>query len=100
MIFVLLTDCEQTESEEPMKGLRLLLLGAAQGCMGLKKEAVESFRTVLSVRSNLPDTAEDSHVTVFALYELAILLIKESQVCFSIENLIIFMYNFLHKILA
>ncbi|XP_075230787.1 tetratricopeptide repeat protein 39C-like [Lycorma delicatula] len=72
-------DCEQIKGDEPMVGLKLLLLGASQCCMGLKQEAVQSFRSVLSVRSHLPDTAEDSHVTAFALYELAVLLIKESQ---------------------
>ncbi|RZF48917.1 hypothetical protein LSTR_LSTR003297 [Laodelphax striatellus] len=72
-------DCQDLEGEEPMTGLRLLVLGVTQCCMGLKQDAVNSFRSVLSVRSHIPDTADDSHVTAFALYELAVLLIKECQ---------------------
>lgn len=71
-------DCERCVGVEPMVGLRSLILGAVQGCLGHSAEAKCSLRASLSARQHLPDTATDSHVSAFALYELAQLLIQEA----------------------
>lgn len=61
-----------------MVGLRKLILGSVQSCLGLRAEAVSSLRAALSARQHLPNTAQDSHVSAFALYELARLLLQET----------------------
>ena len=74
------TDCESNQGEEPMVGLRSLILGAVHSCVGHTREAVANFRAAITARADIPDTADDCHVTAFALYELAVILIKECQV--------------------
>lgn len=61
-----------------MVGLRSLILGSVQGCLGLQDKAKASLRAAISARQDIPDSALDSHVTAFALYELAQLLIQEA----------------------
>ncbi|XP_046659988.1 tetratricopeptide repeat protein 39C-like [Homalodisca vitripennis] len=75
---IITRDCESSIGKEPMVGLRSLILGTVQGCLGLHTEAKASLRAALSARQNIPDSARDSHVTAFALYELARLLIQET----------------------
>lgn len=73
-------DCQSTSGQEPMEGLRHLVMGAAQCCLGHTTEAIACFRTSIAKRSHLDTNAGDNHITAFALYELGILLCKESQV--------------------
>lgn len=73
------SDCESNQGEEPMVGLRSLILGAVHSCVGHTREAVANYRAAITARAGMPDTADDSHVTAFALYELAVILIKECQ---------------------
>ncbi|XP_054285187.1 tetratricopeptide repeat protein 39C-like isoform X2 [Macrosteles quadrilineatus] len=75
---VISRDCETAADCEPMVGLRSLILGSVQSCLGLRTEAVSSLRAALSARQHLPNTAQDSHVSAFALYELARLLLQET----------------------
>lgn len=75
----LLEDCQSTSGQEPMEGLRHLVMGAAQCCLGHTTEAIACFRTSIAKRSHLDTNAGDNHITAFALYELGILLCKESQ---------------------
>jgi hypothetical protein len=73
-----------------MEGLRQLIMGAAQCCLGLHEEAVASFRTCLAKRSELdayetgggetPGQTGDHHISAFALYELGTLLCKDPKV--------------------
>jgi hypothetical protein len=81
-----------------MEGLRHLVMGAAQCCLGLHEEAVASFRTCLAKRGEL-ETCEngggmtvqsatgDHHISAFALYELGILLCKSPKVSKAILDL-------------
>ncbi|KAJ4443041.1 tetratricopeptide repeat protein 39C-like [Periplaneta americana] len=84
----LLEDCQST-GHEPMEGLRHLVMGAAQCCLGLHDEAVASFRTCLAKRGELEPCengegglvpgAGDHHISAFALYELGTLLCKDQS---------------------
>ncbi|KAJ9581243.1 hypothetical protein L9F63_023569 [Diploptera punctata] len=82
----LLEDCQST-GQEPMEGMRHLVMGAAQCCLGDFEEAKASFRTCLAKRSELEPqmNAEgqtgsgDHHISAFALYELGILLCKDPE---------------------
>lgn len=76
--YIYFLDCENGENKEPMVGLRNLILGSVQGCLGLQDKAKASLRAAISARQDIPDSAMDSHVTAFALYELAQLLIQEA----------------------
>jgi hypothetical protein len=81
-----------------MEGLRHLVMGAAQCCLGLHEEAVASFRTCLAKRGAL-ETCEtgggltgqtatgDHHISAFALYELGILLCRSPKVSKAISDL-------------
>lgn len=63
-----------------MIGLRLLVLGAALNSRGKSSEAVQSFKEVLTLRQSLPKTADDAHISAFALYELSMILLREESV--------------------
>jgi hypothetical protein len=73
-----------------MEGLRHLVMGAAQCCLGHHEEAVASFRTCLAKRSEsdacetggggMPGQTGDHHISAFALYELGTLLCKDPNV--------------------
>ncbi|PSN55659.1 Tetratricopeptide repeat protein 39C [Blattella germanica] len=85
----LLEDC-QSSGREPMEGLRHLVMGAAQCCLGHFEEAKASFRTCLAKRGEFEphESGEgqigqagsgDHHISAFALYELGTLLCRDSQ---------------------
>lgn len=64
---------------EPMAGLRFLIAGSVWGLNEDRENAISSYRQCLSARNFscsdgvTPDT-HDKHITVYALYELGILL--------------------------
>uniref|UniRef100_A0A1B6CUZ4 Tetratricopeptide repeat protein 39C n=1 Tax=Clastoptera arizonana TaxID=38151 RepID=A0A1B6CUZ4_9HEMI len=72
-------DCVISQGEEPMVGLRLLILGAVHSYLGDYSLAVDSFNACLNERQDIPVTADDNHITAFALYELALMLLKDSK---------------------
>ncbi|XP_067006614.2 tetratricopeptide repeat protein 39C [Anabrus simplex] len=87
----LLEDC-QSSGQEPMEGLRHLVMGAAQCCLGHFDEAVASFRTCLAKRGELDQVNDvkagsageergpgDHHISAFALYELGMLLCRKPE---------------------
>ena len=79
-------DCQST-GHEPMEGLRHLVIGAAQCCLGHYEEAKASFRTCLAKRGDsehasgeTQHSSGDHHISAFALYELGTLLCKDVEV--------------------
>jgi hypothetical protein len=90
------TECQSVD-QEPMEGLRHLVIGAAQCYLGLHEEAVASFRTCLAKRGELElcnagergTTGQSSdHISAFALYELGTLLCKNATVSEALLNII------------
>nr|XP_018908423.1 PREDICTED: tetratricopeptide repeat protein 39C-like [Bemisia tabaci] len=75
----IIEDCSESRDQEPMVGLRLLVLGAALNSRGKSSEAVQSFKEVLTLRQSLPKTADDAHISAFALYELSMILLREES---------------------
>lgn len=80
-IHQLLEDCQSTTGLEPMTGLRHLVMGAAQCCLGQTEEAIANFRTCLARRKNadVDNPVGDHHISAFALYELGVLLCRDPE---------------------
>ena len=72
-------------SSEPMAGLRFLIAGAVWSLQEDKENAVNCFRQCLSARNlncsdGLSPESCDKHITVYALYELGVLLLDATSV--------------------
>lgn len=70
-----------------MTGLRFLIAGAVWGLHEDKENALSCFRQCLSARNfncsdGLSTESHDKHITVFALYELGVLLLDTANVRF------------------
>lgn len=74
-------DCckSQDESTEPSQGLRQLILGASLGCGKRYEEAMSAYRTCIAMRNDEQDLQQDVHISAFAHYELAMLLLREQD---------------------
>lgn len=69
---------------EPMAGLRFLIAGSVWGLHDDRENSISCFRQCLSARNfSCSDTVSpdihDKHITVFALYELGVLLIDSTN---------------------
>ncbi|XP_034242799.1 tetratricopeptide repeat protein 39C-like [Thrips palmi] len=69
---------------EPMAGLRFLIAGSVWGLHDDRENSISCFRQCLSARNfSCSDTVNpdipDKHITVFALYELGVLLIDSTN---------------------
>ncbi|XP_021705414.1 tetratricopeptide repeat protein 39C [Aedes aegypti] len=74
-------DCckSQDESTEPSQGLRQLILGASLGCGKRYEEAMSAYRTCIAMRNDEQDLQQNVHISAFAHYELAMLLLREQN---------------------
>ncbi|XP_049816971.1 tetratricopeptide repeat protein 39C-like isoform X4 [Aethina tumida] len=82
-IDAIINDCKTVKvgdkTEEPMKGLSLLIAGS---CHSIKEEhegAVTSFEKCLECRMDMQPDAPDAHISAFAHYEYAVILMKDPE---------------------
>ncbi|KFB43566.1 AGAP001215-PB-like protein [Anopheles sinensis] len=78
----MVADCSQPVDafSEPMLGISRLILGACLCCLTRYNEAIEAFRECIALREASSDhQQQDVHVSAFAYYELAILLLRRQQ---------------------
>ncbi|XP_023315758.1 tetratricopeptide repeat protein 39C-like [Trichogramma pretiosum] len=83
---VIVFDCRNSRSEEPMTGLADLLEGAAYAFLGDQDASVRCYRNCLARRTPSKDVI-DQHISAFALYELGSALCdmknyEEGRFCF------------------
>ncbi|BET01636.1 IHypothetical protein2 [Nesidiocoris tenuis] len=90
----IIQDCEaqgdplkHSDKTDPMVGLRSLVLGVCLGHVGRTKEAIRILSSVRPLRDRLVKTQRHRHVSAFATYETAVLLVKEGQSCEARELL-------------
>lgn len=76
---------------EPMTGISHLVIASCHSCLQNFPEAINSYKNCIETRSTI-DTPEDAHISAFAHYELAVLLVKH-------ENVVIINYKLNYYIL-
>ncbi|XP_062712967.1 tetratricopeptide repeat protein 39C-like [Aedes albopictus] len=78
---VIIEDCGKLgdESPEPSLGLRQLILGASLCCAKRYDEAIDAYRACIAMRNDEPPLQQDVHISAFAHYELAMLLLREQS---------------------
>ncbi|XP_015590693.1 tetratricopeptide repeat protein 39C isoform X2 [Cephus cinctus] len=75
----ILTEWSQEPLEEPMLGLKDLIEGVIYSHLGEQSGCMKCFRNCLRRRNSIRDNC-DEHITVHAMYELAVLLCKSYNV--------------------
>lgn len=78
-IYFFRIDCSLSDDTftEPMIGIQKLVLGGALVCRKNYQNAVVAYRDCIQKREKIIDA--DTHVSVFARYELAMLLLQNSH---------------------
>ncbi|XP_052866017.1 tetratricopeptide repeat protein 39C-like [Anopheles cruzii] len=71
-------DCSQPvdANNEPMLGVSRLILGACLACLARYDEAILAYRECIAMRAEATEQQQDIHVSAFAYYELAVLLLR------------------------
>ncbi|XP_058059382.1 tetratricopeptide repeat protein 39C-like isoform X2 [Anopheles bellator] len=74
-------DCSQPVDaySEPMLGVSRLILGACLACLARYDEAILAYRECIAMRAEATDQQQDIHVSAFAFYELAVLLLRPQR---------------------
>uniref|UniRef100_A0A182K7E4 Tetratricopeptide repeat protein 39C n=1 Tax=Anopheles christyi TaxID=43041 RepID=A0A182K7E4_9DIPT len=78
----MVADCSQPTDafSEPMVGISRLILGACLCCLARYEEAIGAFRECIFVRETFDhQEQQDMHISAFAYYELAVLLLRHEQ---------------------
>ncbi|XP_049278684.1 tetratricopeptide repeat protein 39C-like [Anopheles funestus] len=78
----MIADCSQPTDafSEPMVGISRLILGACLSCLARYDEAIRAFRECIAMREKLDNQdQQDTHISAFAYYELAVLLLRQQQ---------------------
>uniref|UniRef100_A0A182YHW8 Tetratricopeptide repeat protein 39C n=1 Tax=Anopheles stephensi TaxID=30069 RepID=A0A182YHW8_ANOST len=78
----MVADCSQPTDafSEPMVGISRLILGACLSCLARFDEAIHAFRECISMRERFEhQEQQDTHISAFAHYELAVLLLRQQQ---------------------
>ncbi|XP_055638379.1 tetratricopeptide repeat protein 39C-like [Toxorhynchites rutilus septentrionalis] len=75
----IIEDCNVPPDEliEPSVGLSYLILGACLVCLKRFDEAIDSYRKCIAMRED--ELQQDVHISAFANYELAMLLLKQQR---------------------
>lgn len=76
----IIEDCSKSDDElnEPSLGLGRLILGASLVCVKRYEEAIDAYRTCIAMREG-ELLQQDVHISAFAHYELAMLLLRQQQ---------------------
>lgn len=85
--FILLAECKENQTEEPMVGLADLVEGAAHSYLGDTETAIKCYRNCVKRRCPSKDEC-DQHVSAFALYELGSSLCNNNVSIFNIQGAI------------
>lgn len=72
----IISDC-QNVTVEPMLGLALLIRGTCHCIMNEYEVGIRCLRECLEIRKELPNNADNAHVSAFAQYELGYILMKK-----------------------
>lgn len=77
----IIIDCsvENISINEPMTGISHLVIASCQSCLQNFPEAIKAYKNCIEIRSAV-DNPEDAHISAFAHYELAVLLVKHGNV--------------------
>uniref|UniRef100_A0A182NQS6 Tetratricopeptide repeat protein 39C n=1 Tax=Anopheles dirus TaxID=7168 RepID=A0A182NQS6_9DIPT len=79
----MVADCSQPMDafSEPMVGISRLILGACLSCLTRYDEAVRAYRECIAMRERYEhqEQQQDVHISAFAYYELAVLLLRQQQ---------------------
>ncbi|XP_050083214.1 tetratricopeptide repeat protein 39C-like [Anopheles aquasalis] len=72
-------DCSQPVEtfSEPMLGISRLVLGACLACLGRYDNAILAYRECIAMREEASGEQQDIHISAFAYYELAVLLLRQ-----------------------
>lgn len=65
---------------EPMLGLSDLVGGSSRCILKEFEAGIASFRQCLEIRKNIPNNADDAHISAFAQFELGAILLKNPEV--------------------